>query len=140
MNEQMKSSRKRKMKMWTEWWIHMLGYSLVLILTSKLFKDFIIDLSYCGIYALLLSVVIYILNKTIKPIIFYLTLPLTGLTLGLFYFVINLIILKIADWILLGHFNIGLGITSIFMAISISMMNFLLEGLMIKPMIRRVEQ
>ena len=35
---------------------------------------------------------LFILNKTIKPLLFYLTIPITGITLGLFYPFINLII------------------------------------------------
>ena len=37
-----------------------------------------------------ISILIYILNKTVKPILFKLTLPITGITLGLFYFVNNI--------------------------------------------------
>jgi len=85
----------------------MLGYALVFILASHLFANFYIDLSYFGIYALILSIIIFFLNKTIKPLLLFLTMPITGLTLGLFYFAINVFILKLADWILLSHFNLG---------------------------------
>ena len=48
------------------------------------------------------KILIYILNKTVKPILFKLTLPITGITLGLFYFVNNMIILKVRFVFLCG--------------------------------------
>jgi len=122
-----------------EWFIYMLGYALVFILASHLFANFYIDLSYFGIYALILSIIIFFLNKTIKPLLLFLTMPITGLTLGLFYFAINVFILKLADWILLSHFNLGTNIHAFFIAIAISIANILVEGLLIKPILRRLD-
>ena len=48
---------------------------------------------------LLATLIISILNITIKPVLFVLTLPITTLTLGIFYPFINVIILKIAVYI-----------------------------------------
>ena len=56
-----------------EWLIYMIGYSIVLITVSAMFKSFEINMAHFGIYALLASIIIYILNQTIKPIINYLT-------------------------------------------------------------------
>ena len=130
---------KDKKYKFLEWFLYMLGYALVFIIAAQLFENFYIDLSYFGIYALILSIVIFFLNKTIKPILLFLTMPITGLTLGLFYFVINVFILKLADWILLSHFNLGTNIHAFFIAIAISVANILVEGLIIKPAIRRLE-
>jgi uncharacterized membrane protein YvlD (DUF360 family) len=49
---------------------------------------------------------VYLLNITIKPIIFRFTLPITGLTFGLFYFVIDFFMLVIIDFVLSRHFDI----------------------------------
>ena len=77
-----------------EWLIKILGYALVLITVSIIFKNTIyIDNSYWGLWAVLASLIVFILNKTIKPILVWLTLPITALTLGLFYPIINVIIL-----------------------------------------------
>ena len=57
----------------------MIGYAIVLITVSVLFSSFEINNKYYGLYALLASIIIYILNKTIKPILTYLTLPITVL-------------------------------------------------------------
>lgn len=47
--------------------------------------------------AVVLAAVIGILNATLKPILLLLTLPVTVLTLGLFTFVIDAVIIMLAD-------------------------------------------
>ena len=85
--------------------ITVLVYDLVLILVSNITNTLVIDSSYYGLYSLLGAIIICILNKTIKPILFKLTIPITGVTMGLFYPCLNILILKITDWILLSHFE-----------------------------------
>lgn len=119
-----------------EWLIKILGYALVLITVSIIFKNTIyIDNSYWGLWAVLASLIVFILNKTIKPILVWLTLPITALTLGLFYPIINVIILNIVDFILGSHFKIQGIFMSITVAIIISIMNFLLNDLVINNII-----
>jgi putative membrane protein len=120
-----------------DWLIYMVGYTIVLVLVSVVFKSVSIDNSYFGLWAFLASIIIYILNKTVKPIIFLLTLPITGITLGLFYPVINVLILKMVDWILVGHFTTQGTFSLFFVAILISIMNFLMEKLIVEPIVRR---
>lgn len=129
---------KVKLNSFLDWLIYMVGYTLILILVSIVFNDtFIIDNSYFGLWAFIASIIIYVLNKTIKPIIFLLTLPITGLTLGLFYPFINVLIIKMADFILGDHL-ITHGVFILFFAgIAISLMNFLLEKVIIEPIIGR---
>lgn len=119
-----------------EWLIYMIGYSLILVTVSLIFNDTIqIDNSYYGLWALIATIVIYLLNKTIKPIIVKLTIPITALTLGIFYPFINVIILKIVDLLLGNHFTIhGIFIACI-AALLISAMNMLMDKLIIKPVI-----
>lgn len=119
-----------------EWLIKILGYALVLITVSIIFKNTIyIDNSYWGLWAVLASLIVFILNKTIKPILVWLTLPITALTLGLFYPIINVIILSIVDFILGSHFKIQGIFMSVVVAIIISIMNFLLNDLVINNII-----
>lgn len=122
-----------------DWFLYMIGYTLVFLLASFLFDNFHIDTNNFGIYAFLAVIIVSILNKTIKPVLFNLTLPITGLTLGLFYFAINVFILKITDWILGSHFQLGNIIYVFFIAIFISLMNLLVEGIIVKPLIRRLK-
>lgn len=133
-------SGKVRINKFLDWLIYMVGYTLILILVSVLFNDtFIIDNSYFGLWAFLASVIIYILNKTIKPIIFLLTLPITGLTLGLFYPFINVLIIKMADFILGDYLETNGVFILFFAAIAISMMNFMLEKIIIEPLLRKGE-
>ena len=110
--------------------IYIVGYALILLLMSIIFKNTIqIDNSYLGIWGILISLVIYILNKTIKPIIVKLTIPITALTLGIFYPFINVFILKIVDFLFGNHLTI--------IAILISIMNLLMDEIIIKPIIKK---
>lgn len=117
--------------------ITILVYDLVLILVSNITNTLVIDSSYYGLYSLLVATIICILNKTIKPILFKLTIPITGITMGLFYPCLNILILKITDWILLSHFE-SYGIITLFLtSILISVINLIIEELIIKPIIGR---
>lgn len=118
--------------------IYIVGYALILIIMSVIFNETIqIDNSYLGIWGLLISLVIYILNKTIKPIIVTLTIPITGLTLGIFYPCINVFILKLVDFIFGNHLTIKGLIIPFFVAILISLMNILMDEIIIKPIIKK---
>lgn len=110
------------------------GYTLVLFLVDIIFNSFDIDNYWFGLLAVIL---IYILNKILRPIIFRLTLPITALTFGLFYPVINFLILKIVEFILGDHFRIYGIVSGILIAIVISIMDFFVEELVVKPIIRR---
>lgn len=124
------NNKKTYLKYFIDWLIHMVGYALVLITVSVIFKKTIqIDNSLFGLWAFLASIIIYILNKTIKPILVWLTLPITGLTLGLFYPFINVIILYIVSWILSPYFIINGIFMSFIVAIMISLMNLLMDSI-----------
>lgn len=58
--------------------------------------------------ALMLSLV----NMTVKPILHLLSLPITFLTLGLFYLVVNTALLYVAAWAANGLFGAGFAISS----------------------------
>lgn len=117
--------------------IHIFGYTLVLLLVDLIFNSFDIDNYWFGFLAVIL---IYILNKTIKPIIVSLTLPITALTLGLFYPFINFLILKIVDFILGDNIQIYGIVSGVLIAVVISIMNFIVEEAVIKPIIRRCDK
>lgn len=120
-----------------EWLIYMIGYAIVLVTVSVLFSSFEINNQYFGLYALLASIIIYILNQTIKPVLTYITLPITVLSWGLFYPIINVVILYITSFVLGDNFKITGLITPFFIAIIISLLNILMEGLVIKPITKR---
>ena len=99
--------RKRiNIKKIMKWVLQIIGYSFILMCACIIFKKSIyIDNSCFGVWCLLASVLIYLLNKTVKPLLFWLTLPITGLTLGLFYPCINVIILYFVAFVMGNRFS-----------------------------------
>lgn len=121
-----------------EWLLYMIGYIIVFILVSLIFSSVHIDQNHFFLYSTIIVLVIYALNKTLKPILFTMTIPIIGITAGLFYPFINLFILKLADWILGSHFDLENIFIAFFFAILLSVMNFIMEEL-IKKIIKRVK-
>lgn len=120
--------KEKRINKLLDWLLYMIGYAIVLIAVSLIFDGTIyIDNSYFGIYGLMAAIIIYFLNKTIKPILVWLTLPITGLTLGLFYPFINVFILNMVDFILGDHFQIKGLFFSFIVAIFISIMNMMMR-------------
>lgn len=66
-----------------------IAYVLSKILTGVHIDDYIT--------AIIFALVLAVLNAIVKPILIILTLPITIITLGLFLFVINALIIIIAD-------------------------------------------
>ena len=100
--------------------------ALILISITIFFpKNFYIDNIY---YSLLASTIIYILNNTIKPTLVRLTIPLTALTLGLFYPFINILILIVTQILLKQHIKLTGNIIIIFIiSVVIEMMNYTMK-------------
>ena len=78
--------------------------------------------------ALLVTVVLALLNLFLRPILLLLSIPINILTLGLFTFVINALIVMLVDYLIAG-FNIdGFGWALLFSLI-ISLVNSILGAL-----------
>lgn len=107
--------------------------ALILLAAGMIFKGFYIESFWVAIVT---SVVITILNYSIKPLLVYLTLPITIMSLGLFYPIVNVIILKLASLIIGSSFQVSGILAPIFVAIFISFMNLLLQNLIVKPIAR----
>ncbi len=117
-----------------EFLLYLLINTLVLMLASVIFKDFYIESFWI---ALLASVIIIILNKTLKPFVILFTLPLTILTIGIFYPFINVFILKITSLIIGKKFIVDGWMVPFFITLFISVTNYILEQLITKPIIER---
>lgn len=76
--------------------------------------------------ALILAVVLGAINAFIKPILIVLTLPLNVLTLGLFTFVINAVLILIAELIVPG-FEIAGFWSALLFAVVLSVVNWVLS-------------
>lgn len=109
------------------------GYTIILMIVSYLFKNTIyLDDSYYGMWCFLAALLIYVLNKTVKPFLVWLTIPITGLTLGLFYPFINLGILKLVSLMLGGHFKIYGIWFAVLASILISILNVIFDDVVMK--------
>ena len=134
-----KEKNKYRINRLIEWLLYMAGYTLVFILVTSLFKSVRIDSNHLIIWSFIIVIVTYILNKTIKPVLVTLTIPITGLTLGLFYPFINVFILKLVDWILGKHFELENIFILFFVAILLSIANFIIEKV-IESIIKKVKK
>ena len=124
-----------------DWFIHMLGYALVLVTVSIIFKKTVyIDNSYYGLWGLIAVIIIFALNRTIKPLLVWITLPLTAITLGLFYPLINILILKITDFILMEHFDIHGTFMVFIVSIIISIMNAIMDNIIIDVFLKGMKK
>jgi putative membrane protein len=107
------------MKIFIEWILK----TLTLLVTAYLVPGFMID-SY--LTALIVAIVLSVLNILLKPVLIILTLPFNIMTLGLFTFVINAVLLYIASQIVRG-FHIESFFTAIVAAIVITLVSSLLN-------------
>jgi len=78
--------------------------------------------------AFILAVVLAFLNAVLKPILVFLTIPVTILTLGLFYLVINALIIVIASK-LVPNFKVEGFFTPLFFSIVLSFISSILDAL-----------
>ncbi len=106
--------------------------TLILLMATSIFKGFYISNFW---YGLLTALIIMILNKTVKPFIKLLALPLTIYTLGLFYPFINVVILKLASFIIGSNFIVDGWIVPFFVSIFISFMTIVLDALITKQIV-----
>ena len=134
-----KEKNKYRINYFIDWLLHIIAYTIVFILITTLFKTIYVDSNNLILWSGIIVIVLYILNKTIKPALVTLTIPITGLTLGLFYPCINVLILKITDWILGSHFNITSLFSALIFAILLSISTFIVNEI-IKTIINRVKK
>lgn len=74
-------------------------------------------------YALILAALLGILNTIVKPILKLLSLPLNIMTLGLFSFVINAVIILIASAMMGEHFETGGFLSALGFSLVIGVLN-----------------
>ncbi|MGI6679575.1 MAG: phage holin family protein [Dehalobacterium sp.] len=73
--------------------------AVALLITASLFQG--IEIS--GFFSALVAAIVWgVVNAVIRPIVLFFTLPLNLLTLGLFTFIINGLMLKIVEAVVVG--------------------------------------
>lgn len=131
-----KKSKKVEFKMGRllEWFIYMLGYAIVLYLSSKLFRG--LDISSFGM-ALIAAIILSLLDAVLKPSLIFMSIPFIVATLGIFYFVINVIILLMVDILLGSGFNLSGFFSPIIISIFITIFKYIVDKGIIKPFVER---
>ena len=79
-------------------------------------------------YLLVVGLVIGIINLLVKPIVTFFSFPLVVLTLGLFFLVINGLMLWLAALILPGHLKIDGCVPAILGGVVIAVLNWLVHA------------
>jgi len=103
--------------------VYMIISAVGFLLTAKLVKGFEVSGFFSAFFA---AIVLGFVNTFIWPILFFLTLPINILTLGLFTFVVNGIALKIVAAILPG-FRLQSWWAAIFGALILVVLNAILH-------------
>jgi putative membrane protein len=134
-----KEKNKYRINYFFDWLFHIIAYTIVFILITTLFKSIYVDSNNIILWSSIIVIVLYILNKTIKPVLVTLTIPITGITLGLFYPCINVLILKLTDWLLGKHFEITSFLSALIFAILLSISTFIVNEI-IKKIIDKVKK
>jgi putative membrane protein len=78
--------------------------------------------------ALIVAVILGIVNAIIKPILLFLTFPITLLTLGLFAFVINASMILLVDWFVDG-FTVGSFWSALLFSLILSVVTWALKSI-----------
>ena len=106
--------------------VGLIVYASVLVISSNLFENLYVS---DFIHALFAALILSILNYTIKPILIYWTLPLTIISYGIAYPIVNMIILKVCDIMMGKNFEIHGFLSMFFIAIFISLLKIILDKL-----------
>ena len=76
--------------------------------------------------ALIVAIVLGLLNAFLKPILVFLTIPITILTLGLFYLVINVLMVYLAAY-LVGGFAVSGFIAALLFSFVVSIVTWIID-------------
>jgi putative membrane protein len=77
---------------------------------------------------LLVGLVIGLVNLIVKPIVTFFSFPLIVVTLGLFYLVINGLMLYVAAWLLPHHLQVNGCVPAILGGLVIALVNWLVRA------------
>lgn len=102
--------------------IRLLISTLAILVAANIIPGVSVDST---ITAVIVAVVLGILNTFLKPLLQILALPITILTLGLFYFVINVLIVYLTSYLVDG-FHVAGFFSALFFSFVISIVSAIL--------------
>ena len=104
--------------------IRWLVLTISIILTSYLVDGIYVESFFSALFA---ALVLGILNALFRPLLIVITLPINILTLGLFTFVINALLLKMVSGVVPGFYVYGFW-SAVFGSLIISLVSWLLSS------------
>jgi len=107
--------------------IQVIANSAAVVVAARLIPG----ISYHGglLYLLLVGIVIGLINLVVKPVVVFLSCPLIVLSLGLFYLIVNGLMLALAAWLLDGLAIDGL-MPAILGGVVLAVVNWLARALL----------
>jgi len=117
--------------------LYLFSYTVTLLILQLFFKS--IEIAEPKIlFSIIAVVIIYILNQVVRPILVTITMPITGITFGLFYFVINTFLLKLTDLMMFDKLDFTNIWILFLISILLSILRFVIEDVILKPIIKKV--
>lgn len=104
-----------------KWWQRVLFNTIIFLVLANFLDGFSVD---NWVTALLAVIMLGILNTVVKPIVSLFSLPVTLLTLGLFSFVINGLMIWLTSFFVAG-FTVNSFGQAIFVSLALSLVNAL---------------
>lgn len=108
-----------------EFVIKLLLTTVIVVLLANFLPGVTIDSFTTGLWV---AVVLGILNMLLKPVLVFLTLPATVVTLGLFLFVINAVIIMLAAYFV-GGFHVSGFWTALLFSIVLTFVQSFVNGM-----------
>lgn len=96
--------------------IRLIVSTIVVIGASRILQGFHVDTTQSAVIA---AIVMGLLNTFVKPILQFLSFPITLITLGLFYFVINIALVYLCAYLVDG-FSVSSVIAALLFSIGLS--------------------
>jgi len=78
---------------------------------------------------LIFALVLSLLNRFVKPVLVLVTFPITLVTLGLFYILLNVFMVYMASWMVGSDFVISGFFAALFFSIVLSVVNSVLDAI-----------
>jgi putative membrane protein len=117
-----------------QWFINLIVTALLLLLFAEMLDGVYIE---SFLAALQTSFLLSIVNVIVRPLLIFLTLPLTILSLGLFVLVINALMLTLTDFIMGSAFDISNFFVAILIAVLLSVSQLFIQKLILKKLIKK---
>lgn len=97
--------------------IRLIISTIVVIVSSRVLQGFYVDTLTTSV---IVAIVMGLLNTFVKPVLQFLSIPITILTLGLFYFIINIALVYLCAYLVDG-FSVSSAIAALLFSIGLSL-------------------